>query len=206
MATTTDHRSPDPDARGDSRRAAALLGDEPAVRADAGRGGGGAVDHSAPPGRPRHAARHLRPARRRVPPRRRRHRSAAYQRGAAPRCAARTDPDRDEVELALARWAMEDGKPRPRRVPRRAADQRRRRRHAVSGSGRADARVDQARLLPRPGPLHAATSGARCRIAAPTPGSARLLGTPTIRVNSMHHQGIKRLAEGLVPTPSPPTA
>jgi putative glutamine amidotransferase len=34
---------------------------------------------------------------------------------------------------------------------------------------------------------------------APDPRLGRLLQTPTIRVNSMHHQGIKRLAEGLRP-------
>jgi hypothetical protein len=43
---------------------------------------------------------------------------------------------------------MEDGKPVLRRVSRDAADQSRGRRDTVSGHRRADAGVDQARLLP----------------------------------------------------------
>ena len=38
----------------------------------------------------------------------------------------------------------------------------------------------------------------RSRIPADT-RLGRLVGVPAIRVNSMHHQGIKRLAEGLRP-------
>ena len=41
---------------------------------------------------------------------------------------------------------------------------------------------------------------------APDTRLGRLLQTPTIRVNSMHHQGIKRLAEGLAATRSRPMA
>ena len=57
------------------------------------------------------AARSLRRARRRVSARRRRHRSRCRTaRRPHPLCD-KTDRERDRVELALARWAMEDGKP-----------------------------------------------------------------------------------------------
>ena len=122
--------------RGDPGRAASLLGDEPAVRPRAGAGRGGALDHSPAGRRHRHAARHLRPARRRVPSRRRGPASLLLSRRSRPALCGRTDPDRDATELTLARWAMEDRKPLPGRVPGRAGGERGGRGHACTRTSR----------------------------------------------------------------------
>ena len=104
------HRHSDADAAESamSRRDSAAVGDEPALRRRLTTAG--AIPWLIPLIDDGHAARRLRAARRRVPPGRRGHRSAAYGGVAAPLCD-KTDPERDRVELALARWAMEEQKP-----------------------------------------------------------------------------------------------
>ena len=110
----------------------------------------------------------------------------------------RTDPDRDEIELALTRWAMEDRKPllavcRGVQVMNVAAGGTVHQDLAAGLPGSIkhdywpnqegntrDRLVHDVRILP----------GTRL---------AHLLQTPTLRVNSMHHQGINRLAPGLRP-------
>jgi putative glutamine amidotransferase len=107
-------------------------------------------------------------------------------------------PERDAVEFQLLEWALADGLPvlavcRGIQVLN----------VALGGSlyqdlaadFRTDAAHDQARLeppVPRVQPSHVVTV---------RPGSflAGLLGEGEIRVNSMHHQGIKALASPLVP-------
>ncbi len=111
----------------------------------------------------------------------------------------RVDPDRDMVELTLARWAMEDHKPllgvcRGLQVMNVAA----------GGS------LYQDVLAQRPDaikhdyyPYHGEyTRDRRSHEVRIEPASrlSRLLGGPQIMVNSMHHQGIKDLAPGLRPT------
>lgn len=110
----------------------------------------------------------------------------------------RTDPDRDEIELALARWAIEDRKPllavcRGVQVINVAA----------GGTVHQDvaAQVPGAikhDYFPSQGTYTRDLLVHEVRIPADTT-LGRLLETPSIRVNSMHHQGIKRVAEGLRP-------
>jgi putative glutamine amidotransferase len=111
----------------------------------------------------------------------------------------RTDPDRDEIELALTRWALEEGKPlfavcRGIQIVNVAA----------GGT------VHQDLATQLPGAIKHDYFPVRGQYSRDllvhnvevSPGSrlASLLGTPTVRVNSMHHQGIKQLAPGLRPT------
>ncbi len=105
----------------------------------------------------------------------------------------RTDPDRDQVEILLTRWAMADGKP-------------------VLGVCRGMQVINVAcggTLLQDVGPEYQKhdyfpTQGyARDYLAHEamvTPGSFlhRVYGGATISVNSMHHQGIRTLADGLI--------
>jgi putative glutamine amidotransferase len=110
----------------------------------------------------------------------------------------RTDPDRDETELTLTRWAMEDKKPllavcRGVQVVNVAA----------GGSVHQDlaAQVPDSikhDYFPGQGQYSRDMLVHEVRIPADT-RLGRLVGVPAIRVNSMHHQGIKRLAEGLRP-------
>ena len=149
-------------------------------------------------GRHVHPARHLRPARRRLPPRRRRYASAAYHEEPSPLCG-RTDPDRDEVELTLARWAMEDGKPllavcRGVQVINVAAGGTVHQDLAAQVPGSIKHDYFPGARAPTPATCWCTRSASR-----PTPGSGDCSGRSTIRVNSMHHQGIKRVAEGLRP-------
>jgi putative glutamine amidotransferase len=111
----------------------------------------------------------------------------------------RTDPARDEIELSLTRWALEDGKPlfavcRGIQVVNVAA----------GGTVHQDLATQLAGAIkhdyfPRRGGysrdllVHEVEVAAGSRLAS-------LLGTSTVRVNSMHHQGIKQLAPGLRPT------
>ena len=115
----------------------------------------------------------------------------------------RTDIDRDRTELVLARWAMEDDKPvlgvcrglqllnvaRGGTLWQDLAAQR-------PGSIKHD-------YLPFGGPYtreylaHAVRLAERTRLED-------LYGARTVKVNSMHHQGIKVLGEGLVPTAHAP--
>ena len=122
---------------------------------------------------------------------------AAYQEQPSSLCG-RIDPDRDEVELALTRWAMEDHKPllavcRGIQVLNVAA----------GGTVHQDLATGLPGSLkhdywPTPGGYTRDHLAHEVRLATDT-RLARLLGTATIRVNSMHHQGIKRVADGLRP-------
>jgi putative glutamine amidotransferase len=122
---------------------------------------------------------------------------AAYQEEPTPLCG-RTDPDRDETELTLTRWAMEDHKPvlavcRGVQVLNVAA----------GGTVHQDLGTQlpgsiKHDYFPGQGPYTRDLLVHEVRIP-PDTRLGRLLQTPTIRVNSMHHQGIKRLAEGLRP-------
>ena len=111
----------------------------------------------------------------------------------------RSDPDRDWAELTLIRWAVADGKP-------------------VLGVCRGIQAINvacggslyQHVADEHPAPIKhdyfpTATAYSRDYLAHPVRvrgGSRlrRLLDAEHIAVNSMHHQGIKRLAEGLTPT------
>jgi putative glutamine amidotransferase len=111
----------------------------------------------------------------------------------------RTDPARDEIELTLTRWALEDRKPllavcRGIQVVNVAA----------GGT------VHQDLTTQLPGAIkhdYFPVRGQYSRdllvhdVAVPEGSRLReLLGAATVKVNSMHHQGIKQLATGLRPT------
>ena len=120
---------------------------------------------------------------------------SAYQEEATPLCG-RTDPARDEIELTLTRWAMEDRKPllavcRGVQVVNVAAGGTVHQDLAaqVPGSIKHD-------YFPGQGPYTRDLLVHDVRIPEDT-RLGRLLATTSLRVNSMHHQGIKRLAEGL---------
>jgi len=109
----------------------------------------------------------------------------------------RTDPPRDRVELLFARWALEDGMPilgvcRGMQVLN----------VSLGGTLVQDCTLHPGAIkhdyFPGEGYerdflAHAVTleEGTRLR---------RLMGAREVRVNSMHHQGIQRLGEGLVPS------
>ena len=122
---------------------------------------------------------------------------SAYEEAPGPHCG-RTDPDRDEIELTLTRWAMEDKKPllavcRGVQVMNVAA----------GGT------VHQDLAMGLPGAIKHdywpnQEGNTRDRLVhdvrvLPDTRLARLLQTSTLRVNSMHHQGINRVAAGLRP-------
>jgi putative glutamine amidotransferase len=111
----------------------------------------------------------------------------------------RTDPARDEIELTLTRWALDDHKPllavcRGIQVVNVAA----------GGS------VHQDLATQLPGAIkhdyfptrNQYTRDLLVHDVEVTEGSKlhALLGAPVVKVNSMHHQGIKSLAVGLRPT------
>ena len=117
----------------------------------------------------------------------------------------RTDPARDWTEITLVRWALADRKPilgvcRGMQVIN----------VACGGSlyqhvPDAVPLAAQARLLPRP-----ATQYTRDYLAHAVEVGRRLTPRPAagrrrVDVNSMHHQGIKRLAPGLRASASRPT-
>jgi putative glutamine amidotransferase len=122
---------------------------------------------------------------------------SAYQEEPTEHCG-RTDPDRDETELTLTRWAMEDRKPllavcRGVQVINVAAGGSVHQDLAteVPGSIKHDYLPSQAGYT-RDLLVHDVTIPPDTRLA-------QLLQIPTLRVNSMHHQGIKRVADGLRP-------
>jgi putative glutamine amidotransferase len=115
------------------------------------------------------------------------------------RLLGRTDPARDEIELSLTRWALEDEKPllavcRGIQVVNVAA----------GGT------VHQDLSSQLPGSIkhdYFPVRGQYSRdllvhdVTLPEGSRLRdLLGASTVKVNSMHHQGIKQLAPGLRPT------
>jgi putative glutamine amidotransferase len=117
----------------------------------------------------------------------------------ANRGSGRTDPSRDEIELALTRWALEDKKPllavcRGIQVVNVAA----------GGSVHQDLASQLPGAIkhdyfPKPGQY---TRDLLVHDVELTQGSrlSSLLGGSRVRVNSMHHQGIKQLGRGLSPT------
>ena len=107
----------------------------------------------------------------------------------------RTDPDRDAVELAFARWAIEDGKPllgvcRGLQIIN----------VACGGSLVQDTTLHSERAIKHdyfPGQgfsrdyiAHEANVEEGSKLHA-------VFGSATIQVNSLHHQGIKKLGAGL---------
>ena len=110
----------------------------------------------------------------------------------------RTDSDRDWTELTLTRWAMADHKPllavcRGVQVINVAAGGTVHQDLAAQlpGSIKHDYFPSQANYT-RDLLVHEVRIPADTRLG-------RLLGTGTLRVNSMHHQGINRVAPGLRP-------
>lgn len=114
----------------------------------------------------------------------------------------RTDPARDWTELLLVRWALADKKPvlavcRGAQLVNVAVGgslyqdvgtqhpEAIKHDHFPVGGRRRDALAHEVHLA----------AGSRLR---------RLLGTDSLAVNSMHHQGIARLAPGLVPVATSP--
>lgn len=110
----------------------------------------------------------------------------------------RTDPPRDRVELLLARWALEDGKPilgscRGVQVLN------------VAAGGSLFQDVHEERTSPIKHDYFPTQGYARDRLAHEVelvPGSRLrdIYRAGRIRVNSMHHQGVRDLGRGLVAT------
>jgi putative glutamine amidotransferase len=122
---------------------------------------------------------------------------ATYGEPRRPDCG-RVDPDRDRVELQFARWAVAEGKP-------------------VFGLCRGLQIVNVALGGTLYQDIAAQFSGAIKHDCFPTAGYARdhlahevtvsagsrlgtLIGAAPLQVNSMHHQAVKELAPGLLPT------
>lgn len=116
----------------------------------------------------------------------------------------KTDRDRDRVELALAKWAVADGKPvlgvcRGMQLIN----------VALGGSLYQDLVTQfpngiKHDYFPFGGSGHARDYLAHdVRVSADS-RLARLFGADAIKVNSMHHQGVRAVASGLVPTAHAP--
>jgi putative glutamine amidotransferase len=122
---------------------------------------------------------------------------AAYKEDKLDVCG-RTDPDRDQVELMLTRWALEEGKPvlgvcRGMQVIN----------VACGGSLIQDVAQASPRFLKHDYfPTQGFTRDHLAHEAMVSPGSYldRVYGGGPIMVNSMHHQGIAKLGDGLAPT------
>jgi putative glutamine amidotransferase len=116
----------------------------------------------------------------------------------------KTDRDRDRVELALARWAIADGKPvlgvcRGMQLIN----------VALGGSLYQDLATQfpngiKHDYFPFGGSGHARDYLAHDVRIAEDSRLARLFGADPIKVNSMHHQGVRAVAAGLVPTAHAP--
>ncbi|HVE78143.1 MAG TPA: gamma-glutamyl-gamma-aminobutyrate hydrolase family protein [Gemmatimonadaceae bacterium] len=127
----------------------------------------------------------------------------SYGRDTHPLCD-KTDRERDRVELALANWALSDGKPvlgvcRGLQLLNVAA----------GGSLYEDLGQQMPGAIKHDYFPFGENSHPRDYLAhevriAPSSRLARLLGTETARVNSMHHQGIRELGEGLSVTARAP--
>jgi putative glutamine amidotransferase len=125
--------------------------------------------------------------------------------GTAPHAMCdKTDRDRDRVELALAKWAVADGKPvlgvcRGMQLIN----------VALGGSLYQDLAAQfpngiKHDYFPFGGSGHARDYLAHdVRVTADS-RLARLFGADAIKVNSMHHQGVRAVAAGLVPTAHAP--
>lgn len=116
----------------------------------------------------------------------------------------KTDRDRDRVELALARWAIADGKPvlgvcRGMQLVN----------VAMGGSLYQDLTTQLPNSIkhdyfPFGGSGHTRDYLAHDVRIAPDSRLARLFGGGPVKVNSMHHQGVREVAGGLVPTAHAP--
>jgi putative glutamine amidotransferase len=124
---------------------------------------------------------------------------ASYGKAPHPLCD-KTDRERDRVELALARWALEDGKPvlgvcRGMQLINVAA----------GGSLYQDLKEQLPGSIKHDYFPFAGQSFTRDYLAhevAVTDGTrlARLFGAGALKVNSMHHQGVREVGPGLRPT------
>ena len=128
---------------------------------------------------------------------------ASYGKDPHPLCD-KTDRERDRVELALARWAMEDGKPvlgvcRGMQLINLAAggtlfqdlaEQ-------MSGSIKHD-------YFPFSGQHFTRDYLAHEVDVAPGTRLAEIFGAGRLRVNSMHHQGVRDLGDGLTVSATAP--
>lgn len=125
--------------------------------------------------------------------------------GTAPHAMCdKTDRERDRVELLLARWAIADGKPvlgvcRGMQLVN----------VAMGGSLYQDLATQfpngiKHDYFPFGGSGHARDYLAHDVRIVPESRLARLFGTGPVKVNSMHHQGVREVAGGLVPTAHAP--
>jgi putative glutamine amidotransferase len=115
----------------------------------------------------------------------------------------RSDPARDWVEIHLVRWALADGKPilgvcRGIQLI-----------NVACGGSLYQHVPDQLPQAMKHDSFPAATNFTRDHLAHvvevdPSSRLGRLMGSPEIQVNSMHHQGIKRLASSLRPSAHAP--
>jgi putative glutamine amidotransferase len=115
----------------------------------------------------------------------------------------RTDPDRDWTELCLIRWALEDQKPvlgvcRGIQVMNVAAGGT----LYQDVNAQYDGGMKHDYFPPADG--YERTSLTHDAEVAPGSHLGRILGHARVRVNSMHHQGIKSLAPGFRPTAHAP--
>ena len=119
---------------------------------------------------------------------------ASYQEDKLDVCG-RTDPARDQVELQLTRWALEDGKPvlgvcRGMQVIN----------VACGGSLLQDVDHQSERSIKHdyfPTQGFARDYLAHAASVQPESRLGRIYGSAEIMVNSMHHQGIRTLGDGL---------
>lgn len=110
----------------------------------------------------------------------------------------RVDPDRDKTELMLAKWAMEDQKPilavcRGAQLLSVAAGGTL---YQDIGAEYPDAIKHD--YFPKKG-IHTRQDLVHPVDVVPNTRLSRLLGSGSVLVNSMHHQGIKKLAPALAP-------
>ena len=110
----------------------------------------------------------------------------------------RTDPDRDNVELMLTRWAIEEGKPvlgvcRGMQVINVACGG-----SLLQDVANASERFVKHDYFPTQG--FARDHLAHAAMVSPGSYLQRVYGGGPIEVNSMHHQGIAQLGDGLAAT------
>ncbi|MEO7502735.1 MAG: gamma-glutamyl-gamma-aminobutyrate hydrolase family protein [Gemmatimonadaceae bacterium] len=109
----------------------------------------------------------------------------------------RTDPDRDRTEIMFARWAMNDGKPilavcRGAQLLTVAAGGKLYQDLATEYPG-----AIKHDYFPKAG-VHTRQDLVHPVEIVPDTRLSRLIGTSTVLVNSMHHQGIRHLTPALI--------
>lgn len=122
---------------------------------------------------------------------------ATYGEPRRPDCG-RVDPDRDRVELQFARWAIAEGKPvfglcRGLQIVNVALGGTLYQDIAAQFSGAIKHDYFPTAGYPRDHLAHEVTVSAGSRLGT-------LIGPAPLQVNSMHHQAVKELAPGLLPT------